>query len=116
MTSMTLASLGQTAATASQTGEPKDKAKLEKAAKAFEAVFVRQLIGSMRQGGFGDDLFSNSGVEQFQEMADARTADTLADHGGLGIAELLLGQLGSKDKKAATDPAAATKITTEKPE
>lgn len=81
-----------------------DKSKLTHVAKQFEAVFVRQLMGAMRQAGFGDDLTGSSSVEQFQEMADAKTADALAERGGLGIAELLLGQLGGKDK-AVTDSA-----------
>ncbi|CAN5322465.1 hypothetical protein BH10PSE13_BH10PSE13_12600 [soil metagenome] len=103
MTSLSLSTIGQTGAATTQA--PTDRTKLEKAAKAFEAVFVRQLLGSMRQGGFGDDLMSNSGVEQFQEMADARTADSLAERGSLGIAEMLLAQLGPKEKAAtATTP------------
>lgn len=108
MTGMSLSALGQTASASAQ---PADRAKLEKAAKAFEAVFVRQLIGSMREGGFGDDLMGNSGVEQFQEMADARTADSLAERGSLGIAEMLLAQLGPQDK--AAKPAGTTEGTGE---
>jgi peptidoglycan hydrolase FlgJ len=96
MTSMSLSTIGQTGAATAQTST--DRAKLEKAAKAFEAVFMRQLLGSMRQGGFGDELMSNSGVEQFQEMADARTADSLAERGSLGIADMLLAQLAPKAK------------------
>ncbi|MET0238622.1 MAG: rod-binding protein [Sphingobium sp.] len=76
-----------------------DRAKIEKAAKAFEAVFVRQLIGAMRQSGMGDELTGSSAVDQFQEMADARTADTLADKGSLGIAEMMLRQLAPAGKK-----------------
>ncbi|MCE7797340.1 rod-binding protein [Sphingobium sufflavum] len=78
-----------------------EKAKLEKTAKAFEAVFVRQLIGSMRSAGFGDDLTGSSAVDQFQEMSDARTADNMAEQGGLGIAEMLLSRLAPKAKSAA---------------
>jgi len=106
MTNVSLSTLGQTGAATAQA--PTDRTKLEKAAKAFEAVFMRQLMGSMRQGGFGDDLFSNSGVEQFQEMADARTADSLAERGSLGIAEMLLAQLGPKAKAASATPQTGT--------
>lgn len=83
-----------------------DKAKLEKTAKAFEAVFVRQLIGSMRKAGFEDDLTGSSAVDQFQEMSDAKTADTLSDRGGLGIAEMLLSRLAPK-----AVPTVATRVT-----
>lgn len=108
MTSMSLSPIGQTA-TATST-QPTDDAKLKKAAKAFEAVFVRQLMGSMRQGGFGDDLTGSSAVDQFQEMSDAHMADTMSERGSFGIAQMLLSQLGPKEKKAAaaTDGIAAT--------
>jgi flagellar protein FlgJ len=81
------------------------RAALTQAAKQFEAIFTRQLIGSMRQTGVGDDLTGSSAVDQFQELSDARTADTLADKGGLGIANLLLQQL---DRAVAADPSSAS--------
>lgn len=86
-----------------------EKAKLEKTAKAFEAVFVRQLIGSMRKAGFEDDLTGSSAVDQFQEMSDAKTADTLSDRGGLGIAEMLLSRLAPK--AVPTVASLATRVT-----
>lgn len=76
---------------------------LKKAAKAFEAVFLRQMIGSMRQASLGEDLFGSSATQQYQEMADSRTADALADKGALGIANLLLAQF--KDHRAPDGPA-----------
>lgn len=69
------------------------RAELARAAKAFEAIFVRQLIGTMRQASLGDELTGSSAVDQFRELSDARMADSLADKGGLGIAELILQQL-----------------------
>lgn len=81
------------------------KAELAKAAKAFEAIFARQLIGSMRQSSLGDDLTGSDAVNQFQDMADSRTADAMAEHGGLGIAQMLLQQLDKKPASgAATNP------------
>lgn len=66
---------------------------LAKVAKQFEAVFLRQMIGSMRQAGLADDLFGSSASDQFRDMADARLADDMAGK-GFGIAELLTRQLG----------------------
>ena len=43
------------------------------------------MISGMRQTGFGDDLTGSDAVDQFQDMADSKTADSLADKGGLGI-------------------------------
>jgi flagellar protein FlgJ len=96
-----LASLSATGAApgiqaASGSAKPNERAELAKAAKAFEAIFVRQLIASMRATTIGEDLTGSNAVDQFQEMADARTADSLADGGNLGIASLLLKQLDRK--------------------
>ena len=80
--------------------DPK-RAQMESAAKAFEAVFLRQMIGSMRQAKLGDELFGSQASEQFREMGDARLADDMAAKGGFGIAELLLSQF--KDGAGASE-------------
>lgn len=67
--------------------------KLAQAAKAFEAIFMRQMIGAMRSSSLSDGLFDSSATDQFRDMADARTADDLAAGSHLGIASLLLKQL-----------------------
>ena len=74
-----------------------DRQELEQAAQAFEAIFVRSMIGAMRQASFGDDLMGNSGSDQFRDMMDARIADEMTQTNGphtkgLGIAELLIAQ------------------------
>ena len=67
-------------------------AQLRAAAEAFEAVFLRQLIGSMRQAKLGDELFGSAATDQFRDLADARLADSMASQGSFGIAELLTQQ------------------------
>ena len=69
---------------------------LAKAAKAFEAVFLRQMIGSMRQASLGDELFGSSAGDQFRDMSDARLADQMASGKGFGIAELITKQFAAK--------------------
>lgn len=72
-----------------------DRQELEQAAQAFEAIFVRSMIGAMRQASFGDDLMGNSSSDQFRDMMDARIADEMTQANGskgLGIAELLIAQ------------------------
>lgn len=79
---------------ASGSNRADQRAELAAAAKQFEAIFVRQLIGAMREAKLAeDDLMGSSATESFQNLADARTADALADKGGLGIATMLLQQL-----------------------
>lgn len=69
-----------------------DRDGLKQAAKAFEAIFVRQMISSMRSASLGEDLLGSNAGEQFRDMSDARVADNMAEGGGLGIATMLLKQ------------------------
>lgn len=85
-------------------------ARLRSAAQAFEAVFLRQMIGSMRTASPGDGLLDSGATEQFRDMSDARLADDMAAKGGFGIAALLLRQLGP-----ATPTPTPTAETTGKP-
>ena len=99
------------AATAAPSTASPDQAKLKKAAQAFEAVFVRQLIGSMRSASDGDGLFDSEASKQFQDMADAKTADAMASKGALHIADMLVKQYGARlsgsAAAAGTQPAPA---------
>jgi flagellar protein FlgJ len=92
-------------AAAPSTASP-EIAKLKKAAHAFEAVFLRQMIGSMRSAGLGDGIFDSEATQQFQEMSDAKTADVMAEKGAFGIADMLVKQYGAR-LAATVAPAAA---------
>lgn len=67
------------------------KADIGAAAKQFEAIFLRQMIASMRSPSLGDDLFGSDASNQFRDMSDARLAETMA--GSFGIARLIERQL-----------------------
>lgn len=73
-------------------------AELRKAAIAFEAVMLRQLIGEMRKGALGDDIFGSSANSSYRELADARTADALAQRGAIGIAGMIERQLQERSR------------------
>jgi flagellar protein FlgJ len=77
---------------------------LRGAAQQFEAVFLRQMIGSMRQAHLGDDPFGSQATEQFRDMSDANLADAMSHQGVFGIAQMLLAQF---DRHAASPAAAA---------
>lgn len=83
--------------------QPADQAALKKAAQQFEAIFLRQMISSMRSASLGEDMLGSDASDQFRDMADARTADSMAETGSLGIAEMLMKQFGAQ---AGTAPAA----------
>lgn len=78
---------------------------LRQAAQAFEAIFLRQMIGSMRNARLAEDVFGSSSSEQFRDMGDAQLADTMSRQGSFGIAELLLSQF---NRAVAPAPAAAS--------
>lgn len=90
-------------------GNGRDKAALTQAAQAFEAIFVRQMIGAMRSASLAEGITDSSATEQFREMADARTAEALATSGSLGIADLLLQQFGATMARPATAAPGADK-------
>lgn len=97
--------------TSTATGQPggtQNKAALEKAAQQFEAIFLRQMMGAMRSASLAEGISDSSATDQFRDMADARTADSMASRGTLGIAEMLMRQFGTK--VGAPAPAAATNM------
>jgi peptidoglycan hydrolase FlgJ len=83
-----------------------EQAKLKSAAQAFEAVFLRQMIGSMRSAELSDGAFDSSATQQFRDMADGKTADGMAQKGVLGIAQLLEKQLGALPQVKALEAGA----------
>ena len=81
---------------------------LRTAAQQFEAVFLRQLIGSMRQAHLAEDPLSSQATEQFRDMSDANLADAMSHQGVFGIAQMLLAQFDRHEATAsATDGAGA---------
>ena len=87
------------AASAASSPQPNEKREqLKTAAKAFEAVFLRQMIGSMRQASLGEDLLGGRAAEQFRDMSDSKLADSMAESGSFGIADMLLRQFDAQGK------------------
>jgi flagellar protein FlgJ len=101
-TSLPLQSPATSLAAQSPTTEAQRNA-LRGAAQQFEAVFLRQMIGSMRQAHLADDMFGSQATDQFRDMADANLADSMSHQGVFGIAQMLLAQF---DRHAAATPPA----------
>jgi len=70
--------------------DPVERKKVQKAARDFEAVFVRQLIASMRKAseGLGDGE-EGEAEKMSMDMAWDGLADKIADAGGLGVARMM---------------------------
>ncbi len=75
-----------------------DVVALEKAAEQFEAIFVRMMLKSMRQAQdvLADDKnpMNSQYMKFYREMHDQEIANDLASKQGLGLAELIVQQLG----------------------
>lgn len=89
-----IASLAASATSGTTATSAAEKAKLKSAAQAFEAVFLRQMMGSMRSASLGDGMFDSQATQTFQDMSDSKTADAMAGKGVLGIAKMLETSLG----------------------
>ncbi|MDX1656832.1 MAG: flagellar assembly peptidoglycan hydrolase FlgJ [Candidatus Competibacteraceae bacterium] len=66
-------------------------------ARQFEAVFLQMMLKSMRQAGGGQGgLMDNDQSLMYRQMYDQQLAGSLADQGGIGIADMLVRQLGGE--------------------
>ena len=95
-----------TPATGGEAGAERQQG-LRQAAQAFEAVFIRQLIGSMRNARLAEDPFGSQATEQFRDMADGRLADSMSEQGTFGIAQMLIAQFERHRSLQQPQPGAA---------
>ena len=73
------------------------------AAKAFESLFLEQLLGEMRRGVPEGGLFKRGFAEKtFQQMLDRSHAENMAERGGVGLSELLLRSWGGVEDPEET--------------
>lgn len=99
-----LSALSDLSASSASPKKPED---LASAAKAFESLFVNELMKSMRKANEAmlsdtDMPLMSDDVKFFQSMFDDQIARHLSDNGGLGIASALIRQLESIDQPVVT--------------
>lgn len=68
---------------------------LKEAAKQFEALFLQMMLKSMRDASLGDPLFDSDQGDFYREMYDQQLTLSLANGRGVGLAEVIEGQLGA---------------------
>lgn len=73
-----------------------DNEKLVEAAKRFEALFIERVLKSMREAKLADTPFDNEHSSLYQEMHDHALAGKIGAGSGLGLAALIVKQLGGK--------------------
>ena len=77
-----------------------DEAKLRDAANDFEAIFIQQMLKTMRKTSFESDLLPKSeGEKVFQSLLDEQYAQISAKSGSLGLGEMIYQQLKPKVNK-----------------
>ncbi|MCW8328166.1 flagellar assembly peptidoglycan hydrolase FlgJ [Photobacterium sp. SDRW27] len=78
---------------------------LRAAAQQFEAIFTQMLFKSMREANeaFESDLMSSSNSKFFEQMHDEQMASELSATGSLGLADLIVSQLGGEEEVPASE-------------
>ena len=78
---------------------------LGEVAKQFEALFFQMMLKSMREAKLPGGMFNSDQMKTYQQMFDRQIALNLADHGSLGVADMLVKQLGGKVAAAPSQAA-----------
>jgi flagellar protein FlgJ len=82
------------------------QAALPAVAKQFESIFTQMMLKSMRDANasFGDDLFQSQAGDEWRDLYDQQMSVSLSQHGkGLGIADMLIRQLGGSSAQSQLD-------------
>tara|TARA_R110002110_G_scaffold405241_1_gene624192 strand:+ start:23427 stop:24404 length:978 start_codon:yes stop_codon:yes gene_type:complete len=77
---------------------------LEEVAAQFESVFVQMMVKSMRDATIEGELFSSDQMDTYQQMFDKQLSLDLSRQGGLGLAQILVDQLGGNTAREAQTP------------
>lgn len=82
-----------------------------KVARDFEAIFIRQLLSGLEKGGAMSGA-SSTGASMYKSMMVGSLADTAAEGGGIGLADVilkaLLGAASPSNKPGLTQPGAVS--------
>ena len=73
---------------------PDANRELRAVAEKFEALFAHLLLKNMRAASPGDGLFDSEQSRLYQDLMDQEMAEAMSERGGLGIADMLVEQLG----------------------
>jgi len=67
-------------------------------AQQFESLFVKMMLKSMRNANFGDKIFGSDQMDSYQDMYDNQMAMELSNGKGIGLADIIVRQLGGATK------------------
>ena len=69
-------------------------AAISEVAGQFESLFVQMMLKSMRDATVDGGLFDSTQLDTYQQMFDQQVSLELSQQGGIGLAEILVTQLG----------------------
>ena len=73
--------------------DKRDPKAMEAAAKQFEALFVQQMLKSMRDASLSDGLFDGEESRFYLDMFDKQLSLTMTEGEGIGLAKMIVRQL-----------------------
>lgn len=62
---------------------------LEAAGQKFEAIFTGMMLKAMRAPKLAEDIFGSKSADQFRDMLDQKTVESMAAHTPLGIGKAM---------------------------
>src|SRR5262245_26478688 len=77
---------------------------LREAAGQFEALLVQSMLKSMRSVSFANGLFESSDTGMYRDMLDQQLALEMSRGRGLGLADMIVRQLGHGEAGTADEP------------
>lgn len=77
---------------------PESDATLREVAQQFESLFMHMMLKSMRSAVNKSELMSSDQTNFYQEMLDQQLSTELPKQGGIGLAEIIVQQLGGQGK------------------
>ena len=70
-----------------------EQAALHTVAEQFEGIFMGMMLKSMRDASIGDQLFDSNAQNTFMDMYDKELVGSMAQEGGIGLADVIVRQL-----------------------
>ena len=95
MTSTIFNDIGYLSSLRAEAASAPNKA-INEVASQFEALFIQQMMKSMRDAVPKSDLMSSDHLDTYQAMADQQMAVNLSQQGGMGIARMLVEQMQTR--------------------
>lgn len=87
--------------------EPEEKEQLRKACRDFEAVFIGKLWEQMEKSVPQEGYLHSKQEAMYKSMFNHEFSQSMAEAGGIGLADMLYDQLAQKLKQASSDTLAA---------